>query len=176
MSEDQETYEVGYKKPPKGSRFKSGQSGNPKGRPRGVKNTDKLVLDVLNKKIPMNVNGEMTQVAMRTAIILAQAKKAIEKGDTRAGKLLLEMHDNAEKKVYRAEAVLEELIEALYEVFLVKAERDPEAAQRQLHQVLLKTGCDIKKLGMEFEPLRYEPTLQPGEYDEMPALFRSLDE
>ena len=27
-------YEVGYGKPPKHSRFKPGQSGNPKGRPR----------------------------------------------------------------------------------------------------------------------------------------------
>lgn len=28
-------YDVGYAKPPVGTRFKPGQSGNPKGRPRG---------------------------------------------------------------------------------------------------------------------------------------------
>jgi len=34
MSDD-EKYEVGYGKPPKSSRWKKGQSGNPKGRPKG---------------------------------------------------------------------------------------------------------------------------------------------
>ena len=32
------SYEVGYGKPPAKNRFKPGQSGNPKGRPRGAKN------------------------------------------------------------------------------------------------------------------------------------------
>ncbi len=32
MSSNDRDYEIGYKKPPKGSQFKSGQSGNPKGR------------------------------------------------------------------------------------------------------------------------------------------------
>ena len=38
MSSDDEDYEVGYGKPPKDSRFKLGQSGNPNGRPKGSRN------------------------------------------------------------------------------------------------------------------------------------------
>lgn len=37
MSDD---YEVGYKRPPVHSRFKAGQSGNPRGRPKKVKEPD----------------------------------------------------------------------------------------------------------------------------------------
>lgn len=37
MSDEKKDYEVGYGKPPKRTRFKKGQSGNPKGRPKGAK-------------------------------------------------------------------------------------------------------------------------------------------
>jgi len=42
-------YEVGYGKPPKHGQFKPGQSGNPKGRPKGRKNFPVLLEMCLNK-------------------------------------------------------------------------------------------------------------------------------
>ena len=49
MSEDTDKtpYDVGYARPPKDSRFKPGQSGNPRGRARGAKNTSTIVRDAL---------------------------------------------------------------------------------------------------------------------------------
>ena len=35
---DDPTYPIGYKKPPRDTQFKPGQSGNFKGRPKGAKN------------------------------------------------------------------------------------------------------------------------------------------
>jgi hypothetical protein len=37
-SSEPPNYEVGYGRPPKGSQFTPGRSGNPKGRPKGARN------------------------------------------------------------------------------------------------------------------------------------------
>lgn len=172
MSDDKKTYEIGYGRPPERSRFKKGQSGNPKGRPRGVKNTEDLILDLLKKKMVMNVSGEATQISAHKAILMAQLKRALDKGDTKAGKLLLDLHSAAEARKYRTEAILRHLVDSLYEVFLQKAEKDPEAAMRQLEQILPEARRELRKLGIEVEPLRYESTLQPDISDYLPVLIK----
>ena len=47
-------YEIGYGRPPKSTRFKPGQSGNPKGRKKGSKNTYSILRDILNQKVTVN--------------------------------------------------------------------------------------------------------------------------
>ena len=41
-------YDEGYGKPPENSKFKTGQSGNPNGRPKGKKNTNTLFNEALD--------------------------------------------------------------------------------------------------------------------------------
>src|SRR5438477_7828410 len=50
-------YEVGYGKPPLHTRFQKGESGNPKGRPRGKKNMATLLSTALNASIVVVANG-----------------------------------------------------------------------------------------------------------------------
>jgi hypothetical protein len=45
------THAVGYKRPPVDRQFKPGQSGNPKGRPKGRKNLKTIVVEALHKKV-----------------------------------------------------------------------------------------------------------------------------
>ena len=45
--------EVGYGRPPKNTRFKSGQSGNPKGRPAGRPNAKTTIARVISEKVPV---------------------------------------------------------------------------------------------------------------------------
>ena len=82
------SYEVGYRRPPRHTRFKPGQSGNPRGRPRGRGNMRSVVKRVMNEKVAVR-QGETTRaVPMGQAILLAQATKAV-KGDGSAAKTVL---------------------------------------------------------------------------------------
>jgi hypothetical protein len=51
MSDKKRDYQVGYGKPPKDTRFKKGQSGNPRGRAPGAKNLKTLLIDTLNEPV-----------------------------------------------------------------------------------------------------------------------------
>ncbi len=75
-------YEVGYGKPPKKHQFKPGQSGNPKGRPKGRKNMATLIQNVLDRKVVVKQNGRERKISFSEAFIEAFAQKAIN-GTTR---------------------------------------------------------------------------------------------
>jgi len=80
---DNEDYEIGYRKPPKAYQFKSGQSGNQKGRPKDSRNTYTLLDEVLNQKIDIKENGKDLKITKKTAMIMQLVNKAV-KGDTKA--------------------------------------------------------------------------------------------
>jgi hypothetical protein len=91
MPEEQSgEYEVGFGKPPLRSRFKPGQSGNPKGRPRGSKNLATLLDEELNARVPITENGKRKNVTMRKAISKQTVRKAAA-GEERFIKLVFEL-------------------------------------------------------------------------------------
>lgn len=63
------TYEVGYGKPPKHSQFKPGQSGNPKGRPKGAKSPFTVLRDELQNKVVIKERGKLKKVSNLHAIM-----------------------------------------------------------------------------------------------------------
>ena len=74
---------IGYKKPPVHSRFRPGQSGNPKGRPKGAKGFAAELERELASKIPITENGRRRLVSKRIAMIKTTVAMAM-KGDLRA--------------------------------------------------------------------------------------------
>ena len=76
-------YEVGRGKPPKHSRFKTGQSGNPRGRPKGTPNLKGALQAILEREIAMDVNGESKLLPMLEAVLTRLASMSLA-GDPRA--------------------------------------------------------------------------------------------
>ena len=83
-------YEVGFRKPPRHTQFVKGQSGNPKGRPKGTKNLKTELMEELQEKIVVREDGKRTVVSRRRAIIKTLVAKAL-KGDTRAANALVNL-------------------------------------------------------------------------------------
>ena len=96
-------YEVGYGKPPRHTRFKKGQSGNPRGRPSGSKNLSTLVIEALNELVVVAENGGRRKITKRQAII-TQLVNQSAKADWRATKLVLEILQAIEARTEPAAA------------------------------------------------------------------------
>lgn len=79
---------VGYKRPPKHTQFKPGQSGNPRGRRKSVRNFKTDLLDELREQIPIRENGRERKISKQRAFIKALVAAAI-KGDMRATNALV---------------------------------------------------------------------------------------
>ena len=82
-------YDVGYGKPPKDTRFKKGQSGNPRGRPKGAKNFSTLLDKELNERIMVTEGGRKRSLSKGAAFIKRLATDALS-GKPGAQRLLLE--------------------------------------------------------------------------------------
>ncbi|MCO6384925.1 DUF5681 domain-containing protein [Oceanicola sp. 502str15] len=83
MTDQNNDEPVGYGKPPKHSRFRKGQSGNPKGRPTRTKNFRKDLQDVLSEGVPITQNGQPRNISTQKAALMRLKEKAL-KGDARA--------------------------------------------------------------------------------------------
>lgn len=79
---------VGYKKPPKSSQFKPGQSGNPKGRPKKSRNTDKLIEEILEDKIRYTDSGRSTEATVVELLFRKITEKGL-KGDLKSAKEMI---------------------------------------------------------------------------------------
>jgi hypothetical protein len=81
---------VGYGSPPVETRFRAGQSGNPKGRPKGSKTLKAIFAEELNRPVTATENGKRHMLPMSRAIIKTLVNQAA-RGDLRAAAFVMKL-------------------------------------------------------------------------------------
>ena len=83
-------YKVGYGKPPKHTQFKSGESGNPEGRPKGIRNLNTDLEEELSVKILVTEGGAQHETTKQRAMLKSLFAKSLN-GDVRASSVLINL-------------------------------------------------------------------------------------
>ena|SRR5215475_4262770 len=84
---------VGYGRPPRNRQFKPGQSGNPRGRPKGRKNFATALADGLRRPVKVrDKNGKIRTLTAQEAMIEVQINKALA-GDGKAFAKVVQLAD-----------------------------------------------------------------------------------
>ena len=95
---DGKSYEVGYGVPPQKTKFKPGQSGNKKGRPKktplGI--SESAYIAVASEPITIKLNGKKTTVTAEQAVWL-KIRQAALNGDAKAWKIWVQAREAAVK-------------------------------------------------------------------------------
>jgi hypothetical protein len=87
MSENEK---AGPKRPPKAYQFKPGQSGNPRGRPKGTRNLGTDLADILGRRVSVREDGKERRISRQEALLLSLYNKALH-GDVRAATAIINM-------------------------------------------------------------------------------------
>jgi hypothetical protein len=106
---------VGYGKPPMHTRFKKGESGNPKGRPKGSLNLATVLVRTLREQVVINEGGQRKTVTKLEAAVKQLANKAAS-GDLGALRQLFMLVDTVEQRSQEAATPMTSLDAADQEV------------------------------------------------------------
>jgi hypothetical protein len=87
---DRPGYDVGYAKPPEHTRYKPGRSGNPRGRPKGVRNFSTDVKQTSRMPVVLVEGGKKRRTSTQVGVLLKLRELAL-KGNQRALDKLLDL-------------------------------------------------------------------------------------
>jgi hypothetical protein len=140
---------VGYGRPPTGTRFGKGQSGNPKGRPRGRRR--EIPYDsVLGQMVTVREGGRERRVTAAEAFLLQLTQKGLA-GDSAAARASLEAIETARSK--RPE------VQGVRSVCMVMIQSGIDAVVGKVGIALKRNGKSEDKVRWEVQPWIVEAAL-----------------
>jgi Family of unknown function (DUF5681) len=109
--EEAEESEVGYRSPPKATRFRKGQSGNPAGRPRG-RHREAPYEPVLGQMVTIREGGTTRRGTAAEAFLLKLTKSGLE-GDSAAARDILDVIEKAKDQQGGGEPPVTEIVRTI---------------------------------------------------------------
>ena len=85
-------YVVGFRRPPQATQFKKGESGNPKGRPKGSRSIGAVLQEILQQKIAVTESGR-TRRLPALEVMLRRLRNDAMRSEPAALKLILSLFD-----------------------------------------------------------------------------------
>jgi len=117
-------YEVGYKKPPEHTRFKKGQSGNPRARPKASKSLAALLTEILDEKVTIMENGKRRRIASREVFVKQLVDRTVL-GDPKAMPAFLRLMDDIDREKKQGVRPVRVILRPDLEPAWKKAKKDP---------------------------------------------------
>ncbi|MGY3346649.1 MULTISPECIES: DUF5681 domain-containing protein [unclassified Bradyrhizobium] len=108
---------VGYGKPPEHSQFKPGQSGNPKGRPKGTRNFKTDVREMLQSPVNITKDGRIKSITTQRASLERLRSDALN-GNQRANENLLRYGEKLDEANVTVDAPLEAGDQAILDAYV----------------------------------------------------------
>lgn len=118
-------YEIGYRKPPKATQFKKGQSGNPKGAKKKpeIEDVRLMVESVAAEPVPLRDGGRTVPVSQLEAALRGERMNAL-KGDHKSAKRMFKLAQKGShfsKARPRSNIILDEPGSTLEERMIIRA-------------------------------------------------------
>ena len=96
QSDDKQNSAVGYGRPPVNRQFKPGQSGNPRGRPKGSKNLLTIFAEAMSRPVTVRDKGKIRRLSKLELMVEVMVNKALA-GDPKAFAMVVQFADKFEE-------------------------------------------------------------------------------
>ncbi len=141
---------AGYGKPPRATRFRKGQSGNPKGRPKGLRR-EAPYEDLLGELVTIRDEGATRQVTVEEAFLLQLMHKGL-KGESAENRYALDAIQQARAR--RRQATVEQ-----FDMSVTFIENGVDVILEDLGLAVLKYSTDRTRARWEINPWIVEKAL-----------------